>query len=79
MKNGICPKCNSSEVYAGRNLVFKGGSYGSNSVPISFWVAAPLDNYVCASCGYVESYIADPNKLTEIRKRWPKVNPAHQR
>ena len=79
MKNGICPKCNSTEVFAGTNLVFKGGSYGANSIPISFWVYAPLDNYVCATCGYVESYVADSNKLSEIRKKWLKVESTNQR
>jgi predicted nucleic-acid-binding Zn-ribbon protein len=78
MKNGICPKCNSSEVHARTNLTFKGGSYGSNSVPISFWVYAALDNYVCTRCGYVESYIADSNKLSKIKKQWTKVEPANQ-
>ncbi len=78
MKNGSCPKCNSSEVYAGTNVVSKGGSYGANSIPISFWRYAALDNYVCAQCGYVESYIADSSKLSEIKKQWPKVKPANQ-
>ena len=57
MKNGICPKCGSSEVYAGTGLTNKAGYYGVNSVPITYWIYAALDNYVCAGCGYVESYL----------------------
>ena len=30
-----------------------------------------LDNYVCADSGYVESCIADREKLREIVAKWP--------
>ncbi len=73
MRNGTCPKCGSSEVYSGANVFFKAGTYGINTIPISFWTIAALDNYVCADCGFVESYIADADKLSEIRKKWIKV------
>jgi len=75
MKNGICPKCNHSEVYAGTELMFKQSSNDTNTIPISSWASAALDNYVCGNCGYVESYIAEFDKLAKIRKNWPKVNP----
>lgn len=73
MRDGMCPKCKSTEVYAGTNISFKGGTYGSNSIPISFLSQAALDNYVCADCGYVESYIADRAKCKEIAAKWPRV------
>lgn len=78
MRNGICPKCNSSEVYSGEKVQTKTNSYGMNAVPIRGGiyfapVTAPMDNYVCARCGYVESYIADRKKLDEIAERWVKV------
>mgnify|MGYP000197292417 CR=1 FL=1 len=31
---------------------------------------APLDNYVCINCGYVESYIADSRKLKKIKEKF---------
>jgi predicted nucleic-acid-binding Zn-ribbon protein len=71
MKRGICPKCGSTEVYAGTNVSFKSGTYSSNAIPVTFWHYAPLDNYVCADCGYVESYIADVAQLERIRENWP--------
>ena len=73
MKTGRCPKCGSGEIYSGTNVSFKGGGHGSNSIPITAWSAAALDNYVCTVCGYVESYISDPDKLQKIRDKWPKV------
>ena len=71
MKNGICPNCGSSEVHAGTDLTFKEGRY--NVIPISLGTTAPLDNYVCVECGYVESYIGDRTKLEQIKKKWSKV------
>lgn len=75
MKSGKCPKCGSEEVYAGDTLPLwtKQGSYYANSIPISGWRYAEMDNYVCASCGYIESYIGDPRKLRLIQQKWPRV------
>jgi len=28
---------------------------------------------VCAECGYVESYVSDPDKLVEISRQWEKI------
>ena len=56
MKSGNCPKCGSEEVYVKRKNIG-----GGNNIPIGSWWqgAVPFDNYVCASCGYVENYISD--------------------
>ncbi|UCF92914.1 MAG: hypothetical protein JSW39_01795 [Desulfobacterales bacterium] len=75
MKSGICPKCGSDEVYSGAGVVFKSGPFGSNSIPISLTSIAALDNYVCAQCGFVESYIPNAAKLKEISKKWRRTNP----
>ena len=34
---------------------------------------AALDNYVCAECGYLESYVNDPKKLAEISRKWERL------
>ena len=78
MRNGICPKCGSHDVYTGAKVSVKTNAYGMNAIPIRGGiyfspVTAALDNYVCGRCGYVESYVADPNKLEEITERWDKV------
>jgi predicted nucleic-acid-binding Zn-ribbon protein len=73
MKNGKCPKCGSTNVFTAGNLPLKSGPFGSNSTPISLTSLAALDNYVCADCGLVERYVADPDKLKEIAKKWNPV------
>ncbi len=73
MKDGKCPKCGSVEVYSSRDLVLKGGPFGSNSIPVSLASMAALDNYVCTDCGKVESYVADEDKLNEIASKWKPV------
>jgi len=74
MKDGKCPKCGSVKVYAATDLPLKGGPFGSNSIPISLTSMAPLDNYVCAECGLVESYVAYEDKLEEIARKWTLVS-----
>jgi predicted nucleic-acid-binding Zn-ribbon protein len=74
MKNGKCPKCGSTEIFAARDLPLKSGPFGSNSIPISLTSMAALDNYVCTACGLVERYVADEQKLKEIAKKWKPVN-----
>jgi predicted nucleic-acid-binding Zn-ribbon protein len=74
MKNGQCPKCGSAEVYSGANLPLKSGPFAGNAIPVSLISMAALDNYVCTSCGLVESYVADSAKLKEIAKYWDKVS-----
>ena len=74
MRSGTCPKCESNEVYSGEHLhsFTKMGSNWANTIPITAFLNAPLDNYVCVNCGYVESYIGDPGKLHKIAQKWPR-------
>ena len=73
MKDGNCPKCGANEVYSGAGLILKSGPFSSNAIPVSLTSMAPLDNYVCTACGYVEHYIADSRKLKEIEKKWTRA------
>jgi predicted nucleic-acid-binding Zn-ribbon protein len=73
LKDGICPKCKSGEVYSGSDIMLKSGPFGSNSIPVSLTSIAALDNYICTQCGYVESYVLDSKKLKEISKKWHKA------
>lgn len=74
MKRGVCPKCNSTNVYDGSQLPFKKGSYSQYAIKISAAFAAALNRYVCVDCGYVESYVASPTKLKRISETWPRVD-----
>jgi len=75
MRSGTCPKCGSTEVCSGEHMGFfvKTGSNWANTIPITAWANAPLDNYVCLNCGYVESYISDSAKLWKIAQKWPRA------
>ena len=70
MKSGICPQCGSGQVFSGADVF--GKSVGQNSIPITAFTWAGLDNYVCTECGYVESYVANREKLKKIEEKWPR-------
>ena len=74
MKDGKCSKCGSTEVYCGSDVYPKTGPFTSNSIPVSLTSIAALDNYVCVACGYVESYLSETEKLTEIARKWARMN-----
>lgn len=73
LKTGTCPKCLSESVYSGASIPLKKGPFGSNSIPISLTSVAALDNYVCAECGYLESYVSNKERLTELANKWVRV------
>ena len=64
MKNGTCPKCNSSQVY------FK--PYALDKVTLDS-KGVEYANYVCAECGYFETYITDQTALRKIPLRAEKI------
>ncbi len=71
MKNGICPKCNSFEVYV---LPPKWPSNNFHKIPIDGLTLASVTQYICVDCGYVEEYVSDASKLEKIRQNWSRVN-----
>jgi predicted nucleic-acid-binding Zn-ribbon protein len=73
MKNGQCPKCGSPEVFCNTNRKFPALHtipLGPGSVGNRY---APLDIYVCVSCGYIESYMAKPSDLSYVKEEWAAV------
>jgi ribosomal protein S27AE len=73
MKNGTCPLCGAKEIYSGAAVKGKAGMHDSNCIPVSIFRAAPLNNYVCGQCGYVQSFVAREKDLAAIKKKWPLV------
>lgn len=73
LRTGTCPNCGSDRVYSGIEAPMKQGTHDSNAIPVTLWDSAPLDNYVCVVCGFVESYIADRKLLDVVEKKWPRV------
>ena len=68
LRNGICDKCGHASVYSGRDVAAK--TSVNNRLPIDFTHSAPLDNYVCTTCGYVERYISHQDSLKRIAEQW---------
>ena len=75
MKDGICPKCGSSEVHHGpTGSVATGWSYKDAAfLPMTMMHAAGLTNYVCTACGYLERYVDGSADRTSIAENWEKV------
>jgi len=64
MKNGTCPKCNSTNVY------FK--PYELTDLKLHSKKVESVD-YVCIDCGYFETYITDKEALGKIPVRAEKI------
>ena len=75
LKDSVCPQCGSQHIRSGAEVEDKAGLRGANRIPINGLTHVALDNYVCADCGYVESYINDRSILNRIARKWPKVEP----
>ena len=72
MKNGQCPKCNSSDVFNKE----RGVLYGTGLVISTGGLGLPsqeFESYVCTNCGYFENYIVDQAKLIQVKEKWTRV------
>lgn len=68
MKNGGCPKCGSKDVRKEESQM-----NGRNSMGLGWWQGfAKIINYVCPSCGYLESYI-HPEDLEAVARKLPRA------
>jgi len=72
MRNGVCPKCKSTEIYHKSDGI-RTGIGDRIFVSVSWWSKAMLDNYVCTNCGHVESYIPEARDLADIARKWDRV------
>ena len=66
MTRGVCPKCNSEEIYKGQPLYNAGLQTG-------FLVPLPPQTYVCTDCGYYEFYAFTGPDLDRVKERFEKV------
>jgi predicted nucleic-acid-binding Zn-ribbon protein len=78
MKNGKCPKCDSTNVFMNRS----GVEWGDEGGWIDVWIGSPdsrsgkqseYDSYICVDCGYFENYILDRDILHEVQTKWTRV------
>jgi predicted nucleic-acid-binding Zn-ribbon protein len=81
MRNGICPKCHSTEILAGLTLQ----DYSQYSDPYVeivepdppkrpfIWspqvIKSEFEVYICGACGYSEIYAKNYRELNEGRRR----------
>lgn len=81
LRSGQCPACDSTEVYCDRN--FKKGD--RVILKLTLWSArtAPVETYVCASCGYIERYLRSGAEiythLDYIKTNWWRVEDKEKR
>ena len=64
MKSGICPKC------GGKDVRFQKGMSKRNSLRLAAFTEVALDDYICGTCGYVETYV-EAHDLDTVRKKVP--------
>lgn len=64
MKDGICPKCGSGDIF-----VQTGKGYRAvllvDDITETF-----LTDLVCGKCGYTERYVTEDEALKKIRENW---------
>lgn len=68
MKSGVCPKCNSEEVY-----VHKAPGPHGLIIPIQTFAAQPSSLFICADCGYIEVYAETGFDLSKVKEKFTKV------
>jgi predicted nucleic-acid-binding Zn-ribbon protein len=71
MKNGICPKCGSTEIHTKADAFSFG--VGAVALPISLFSTAQVIPYVCVQCGYLEMYVDEPKQRRGLAAKWPKL------
>ena len=70
MKNGTCPKCQSTDIAHIKDEV--GIMGGDNNIQLGATVLsiAKVMRLVCLSCGYLEQWVESEHDLEKIRKKY---------
>ena len=68
MKDGICPRCGSDEVYVSTSKL----DQRSRRV-LAIFSHISLDELICCSCGLVETYLADTKDVEKIKANCTRV------
>jgi predicted nucleic-acid-binding Zn-ribbon protein len=76
MKDGKCPMCNSSEVYANRSVNFS--AIGDNEITVDDGETEEsvlFNPHICKACGYTAWYAQDMEIIKDMlsHKGWKKV------
>lgn len=77
MRDSICPVCGSNEVYL-RDRAWYVGNGEKSGIKILHEQFAEMTAvptiYLCADCGYFESYIEDRKALELARRYWKRAD-----
>jgi ribosomal protein S27AE len=74
MKNGTCPSCGASSVYASvQGIIYSGKGVYIQNIGETVLVPTPYESFVCTKCGYFENHIIDQAKLATIEHKWKKA------
>jgi hypothetical protein len=66
------PKCGASPVFTRQAGVCRDDG-GVHVYTAGVTKPTKLDDYICTSCGYIESYVPDAEKRLAVEKSWSKV------
>jgi len=70
MKNGVCSKCQSTDLLHVPGTI---GAFGAgNNIPVGWRAmnAVAVARFVCGVCGYSEEWITSPRDLERVRQRY---------
>lgn len=85
MQNGICPKCDAKTIYFSNARGSQAGIYtGDGQLLLNIYKDnrfipsidyLEMDSYVCRTCGYLEMFVRDKEKLLKLDdcSNWHKV------
>lgn len=75
LKNGICPKCASYEIYhsnasprSSDRVTLREGTFAGQD-------ASSITRLICVKCGYLEYYLLDEGDRHAIEESWERVQP----
>jgi hypothetical protein len=75
IKSGTCPKCGSNLIYINSRQKRKHPHGNAIAVNVGWFEKyAYLCHYVCASCSYIESYVADGDSMKHILEGFEPLN-----
>ncbi len=70
MKRGKCVKCGSTNVRRGPKPNVWSGANGMIPLGSAWGTHVSVRHYVCADCGYAESYVVKDEDREKLRKKW---------
>ena len=66
MQTGKCPKCDNTEIYVNTCRV---GAASRAKLPLSLMTEVAVDEFICAQCGFIESYLSDLRDMDKVKAK----------